>query len=185
MYSEYNDILMCYGNATTMAQLQRCDNKANAFTQKYGGMSMLTVSLTPQEKKAVSYELNKLEKQVVKFRQNYYKAKPQVQRNIQDAVKQAEDALNNLNVGFDNLREFLGVKSFATKPLPMSLQSIDYEQMMNEYYDLLNCYSEATTLGQIQTCDRQAQDFTVKYGGSSSNAVALQSIDFNQMMTEY
>lgn len=39
--------------------------------------------------------------------------------------------------------------------------------MINEYYDLLNCYSTATTLNQLSVCDKKAQDFTVKYGSST------------------
>lgn len=119
MWSEYNDLLMCYANATTMAQLQRCDNQANAFTQKYGGLSTLSVSLTPSEKRDISRAIDQIEREADDFKKQYYRSKPAIKREVGDIVQAAENNLNSLELQADQLREFFGIKAFLTQPLSL------------------------------------------------------------------
>ena len=126
MWSEYNNLLNCYATAQTISQLQRCDTLAQDFTQRYGGLtSLATINLNDEEKRAVSQAIDQIEREAIQFRTQYYRSKPQVQRDLQQAVAQAEANLNNIDAEFDDVRQFLGLKTLASSNL--SLQTVDYE----------------------------------------------------------
>lgn len=46
MMNEYTDLINCYATAQTYAQLDRCERKAVAFTEKYGQQTALATFKT-------------------------------------------------------------------------------------------------------------------------------------------
>lgn len=54
--------------------------------------------------------------------------------------------------------------------------------MMNEYFELLDCYINAKTTADVAVCDKRTDEFTVKYGATQ---VALQAINYEDMWVEY
>lgn len=124
-----------------------------------------------------------------------------MKERLQKKIEKAETRLNNLELRFDQIREFLGVKTFFSNSLgynswdnttncfdnckegdskclencyykyattrwnlASSTPVFDFNQMMNEYNDLIICYANAQTYAQLAFCEQRAQAFTDKYG---------------------
>lgn len=182
MWTEYNNLIICYANAQTRFQVNKCDSLAQDFTQRYGSAtSLVTVTLDANEKREISSCIDKLEKEAIKFRKQYYKAKPQVKRDLQQAVAEAEANLNSIDAQFDQVRQFLGLKTLAASTLSLQ-ETFDYDVMINEYFELLDCYLNAKTVADVAVCDKRTDEFTVKYGATP---LALQAINYTDMWTEY
>lgn len=120
MEQEYLALIDCYDRARTYTDVARCQRQAEDFTRKWGfSQVLLTVTLSPEEKQEVTQCLNQAQAVMTEFRSEYYRQKPEFQRQARQAVRSAEANLNAMDASFDELREFLGLKSMVAAPVTL------------------------------------------------------------------